>query len=168
MNQCRVAITTKCNLKCKYCCMEYSHIQETFTKVDSIQDILEYKNYDVFAITGGEPTIVPRLLQDTMCEIKMNTDARIHLWTNGIELYPEFVSVNKDLIDGINISIHDGSWNYVRWTQLNQIMPIRLHIWENLSTDMLREFCQLQNIKLNEWVMDECDINEDRFILEER
>ena len=166
MNQCRVAITTKCNLKCSYCCMEYPEIQETFTKVDNMYDIFEYKNYDVFAVTGGEPTLYPKLLQDVMSDIKMNTNARIHLWTNGIKPYPEFVIANREIIDGINISVHEGSWNYTRWTQLHEIMPIRLHVWDGLSNSRLREFCKTQNILLKEWKMDECDIDENRFLLE--
>jgi len=168
MNQCRVAITTKCNLRCPYCCMEYPEIQETFTSVESMQDIFERKEYSTFAITGGEPTLFPKLLQNVISDIKIHTEARVHLWTNGILLYPEFVIANKEIIDGINISIHEGSWNYLRWTQLHRVVPIRLHVWGGLSNDTLREFCYIQDILLREWKMDECHVDEDRYLLKDK
>ena len=167
MNQCRVVITRKCNLKCSYCCMKYPEILETFTRVQSMQDIFEHKSYDTFAVSGGEPTLSPKKLQNVVNDIKMNTSASVYLWTNGILLLPEFLIVNRGIIDGVNISIHEGGWDYRKWYQLHKIMPIRLHIWEGLSNDKLRRFCRTNNIRLNEWVMDECEKEEDRFILEE-
>jgi uncharacterized radical SAM superfamily Fe-S cluster-containing enzyme len=148
--------------------MKYSEVLDTFTRVSDMQEIFNKKQYDVFAVTGGEPTLDLERLQGIIYEIKVNTNARVHLWTNGIKLESHYVQANRDVIDGINISVHDGGWNYLKWWQLRQIIPIRLHIWEELSNDRLRRFCKQHNIYLNEWEMDKCDINEDRYILEER
>lgn len=140
---------------------------ETFKTVNSMQDIFEHKDYDVFAVSGGEPTLNYTRLQNVISDIKINTTAKVYLWTNGILLTPEYLQVNKDILDGVNISVHEGSWNYAKWFKLNRVMPIRLHIWEKLSNDELRNFCKTQDIRLNKWVLDECEKEEDRFILEE-
>jgi molybdenum cofactor biosynthesis enzyme MoaA len=168
MSQCRIVITRKCNLKCKYCCMEYPEIIDSFKQVSSLQEIFDHSNYDTFAVTGGEPTLNIKRLQNVVCDIKFNTNAKVYLWTNGILLTPEFLFFNRNIIDGVNISVHADNWDYRRWHNFHRIIPIRLHVWEELSNDKLRHFCKTHSIRLNEWVIDECDKDEDRFILESK
>ena len=163
--QCRIAVTLDCNLNCSYCCMtKIPDIYNSFT-VKYMDDILKTK-YDSFVITGGEPTLDLELLFMVINDIhRSQPKAKIYLHTNGVLLTEQFVVDNSHILDGINISIH-GEPDYDKYLKINNILPVRLHVWQELVTCKLSEFCEDHNIELKEWTMDDCEtIPEDRYIL---
>ena len=148
--------------------MKYPRVIDTFKRVDSITDI-DLRSYDSIAITGGEPLLYDgtTLLMANLVKTPTN---RVYLYTNGLLLNESFLLTARGMIDGINIGLHDPTIfdNEVglhRLLKFNEIIPVRILVWEKLLTDDLKIFFESNHISYRAWVMDECDNLEDRFIL---
>ena len=168
--QCRIALTTDCNLQCDYCCMKWPEMLRTFKKINRCDlNNLDFQKYRSFVITGGEPTLDLFRLYSTLFTLRNKTDVPIYLHTNGILLdrtiTGDFAFFN--LVDGINISLHeDVNWNLSKIKMMNLDVPIRLHVYDKLVNQELLDFVKATGIILKQWELDECDtVPEDRLLL---
>lgn len=99
-------VTRKCNNNCVFCSNPKF---DEYHSIDYIEKLLdEYKNNGVTEVylTGGEPTIHPRILEIISLVKKKDMVARII--TNGIKLSDEtfFSKLIDSGVDSINISFH--------------------------------------------------------------
>lgn len=166
MKQCRIVITTECNLTCTYCLMKDQEVVDTFTP-KTVDDIVGMPTYSTYLITGGEPTTDMTTLLRLIKSIHENhPDSRIYLYSNGTLLSNKRALALKHAgLHGINIGLHNDI-DYAQLWQLNSIIPLRLHRYINIVTPLLRKFCAEYSIPLKEWEMGQCDTeDEDRFIL---
>lgn len=188
--ECRVLITTECNNDCSYCCNKLPEIKQTF-KMDTMDNFIENtcKNYEVIKISGGEPMLCFTKLTKLVTGIKCrNENAEIYLYTNGHFLPMEkedIIRLCEDL-DGINVGHHgDGLYlltrsiyKAIRWKVLSDNVyrkslnpSIRLHVneelWNNLgeTKHTLNMMLGSAKINLKLWKMNECETEEDRFII---
>lgn len=170
--QCRIAITTKCNLSCEYCCMRtIPEIRNSF-KLANIGDILsEPVEFESFIITGGEPFMD---VEKTLSAIRsvQKICKPIYLHTNGvlIDITNERHCAILSRVDGLNISIHENNRDLNKYKVIASLLPnvsIKLHVWEKLVDDKLREFLEENpSIKTKIWKLDECStVPEKRYIL---
>jgi organic radical activating enzyme len=159
---CRIAVTLKCNLSCPYCIMKDDAIVKSF-KPASLEEILK-KNYDSYAITGGEPLTDPVRLSELL-EVLKGKKRPVYLYSNGKLLTREFLIAHQSLITSVNIGAH-GDIDRDKIVQLNELVSVRLHRWERLVDPELIEFCSGYGIKLKSWKMDDCKTQDDeRFLL---
>lgn len=99
-NECRIVITTECNINCYYCINQFYDVKKRFV-FERMQDVVNYK-FGVYNISGGEPFIE----FDKLCKLctlirKLNPDSKISVYTNGysdkiiddIDLY--FIGLHK-------------------------------------------------------------------------
>lgn len=135
-------LSNKCNLMCKMCASEYSHLIEKETK--SIKDptlrhFLGEKKYHYDAdfekidldqalsiyITGGEPTFNPLVYNFLQrCIDNKKTDLTINIQTNAAKITPKFFSLTKNFTNmTMNCSVDGvGKINeYQRWLLKNEV-----------------------------------------------
>lgn len=111
LNIVHLALSEKCNLKCKYCYVEGRVIDnKNVLKLDEykqiIDEILEFSPQCVFHITGGEPLLNPDWKEITSY-IKQK-GGRTWLMSNGTFFSEKNIQDIAKLFDNVSISI-DGS-----------------------------------------------------------
>ena len=98
LKRCELLITSKCNFKCPYCRGTDSSADITFEEAKRIVDIWAEDDLENIRFSGGEPTIVPWLL-DLIKYTKSKGIKRIAISTNGsakTELYDELILAGVD------------------------------------------------------------------------
>ncbi|TXT56256.1 MAG: Pyruvate formate-lyase 1-activating enzyme [Promethearchaeota archaeon] len=88
---CMVIFTTGCNLRCEFCYNKHLLLSESGRDVGEKKLINQIKNnslINAISITGGEPTLNPKLL--TFCKKLSELDKYISLDTNGTN--PTFIT----------------------------------------------------------------------------
>ena len=131
--KCRLKITNKCNLNCRYCINKSKEYVSKWIFINSIDEI-DFSRFRSIIISGGEPTMLSEnfLLYTLECiRKKAALETPIYLQTNGILLTKDFVKKADMLIDGIGLSIHDFDMFLhllPRYLDINRIKPIRLYI----------------------------------------
>lgn len=177
MKQCRVILTTECNLKCPYCCNKIKEVQDSF-KMITIDQLLE-KEYDCYNITGGEVGLAISKLINICTSIKnYHPLAKTFVYTNGyLDKVAEFWEMDElfSLVDGFNVGYHEGQymWDATRLAiMLNKRKPTRLHINDKVFANLKpnEDRCVHEAIKegvtLVLWKMNECNNQtEDRWII---
>lgn len=166
--QCRVVITTKCNMGCEYCCMKQEKVLETFQKIRPSEIPIILNNYSILAITGGEPMLNAHDIFNLAAEAKRR-DMQVFLYSNGTLLSEIFLVSVASLIDGITIGMHNYHISYSEILTINRMIPVRLLVWEKEINTEFIDFCLQYNIPYRAWRLDDCDNTEyeDRFILED-
>jgi len=168
--QARIMITDKCNYACYYCINKNKEVRNTF-KSCNISDILK-NEYSSYCITGGEPLLTYNKLTNLIKYLHYHSPTTsIYLYTNA-ELLDEEKA--KDLarlgVKSINIGAHNLVLSYftiTKWMDINDIIPIRIHRWNELKDDYLEHECYEANVPIKYWEMNKCDtVDEDRFFLE--
>ena len=126
--------SNKCNLQCRMCWPENSHlIAREFEKLDYHYDTAhpyvwgDYEHIQVEKLapgtriysTGGEPTIIPKFYEFLeKCVALGRTDFDIQLTTNGQKVSPKLVKLMKNF-DEVNFSFsidgYDKVNDYIRW-----------------------------------------------------
>lgn len=164
--QCRIAITTKCNLNCSYCCMKYDHIKKSFNNIKGLHEILDISRFESFGVTGGEPLMLFGKLVETLGHLR-ELGKPIYLYTNGLLLDFSKLFQLKGLIDGINIGLHKVDYQQLtQYVIFNSVIPMRIMVWEGNVDQKLLNFFKRHKLQYRAWVMDECDIpNEERYLL---
>lgn len=131
-----IRLSNKCNLMCRSCKPEHSHLidreykkfniehpqakQQTFKYSNlSLIDIEKLTPYTRVYLTGGEPTIMPQVLFFMeQCIALRRTDFDFTLGTNGAKLSPKFLKLSKHF-SNMNFSVSlDGYGkinDYWRW-----------------------------------------------------
>lgn len=173
MRACRILLSTKCNLKCQYCCNNLPEIQEQF-KMKTLVTLFKTP-YDVYNISGGEPFLDYDYLLNICKEIKKaNSHCKVYIYTNGTKSID--MTLHDELykyIDGFNIGVHDSNYDQalMSFFKFNIVTSVRLHIQENyknrltpMQTKLINEIKETNKLKI--WKMNECNVeNEDRFII---
>ena len=147
--------------------MKYEDVLNGFKKLQTLAELPELKQYDAFAVTGGEPLLEEGRLFIVLAALKREQKP-IYLYTNGLLLTNEYATELRKYVDGINIGLHKIDIDLVgKLIRIHkEIVPIRILVWEKLCPTYLEELCREHDIALRKWKMDECDIeNEDRFLL---
>jgi organic radical activating enzyme len=135
-----VDVTGQCNIKCKYCYHDNSFGSRLVENI--IDEIKYYSDKAPFALTGGEPTLHPDIIEiiDKSCEV-----GETWLLTNGIKLADE-VFFDKILNTGL---LHDG------------LLSIGLSFHkESLGKDLeFVELCRKKGVKIGTsfYVIDDLD-----------
>jgi organic radical activating enzyme len=170
--ECRILITTECNLSCEYCCNKIESEQEKI-KMSTLPQILE-KNYDVIKITGGEPLLSLGKLWRTIHDIKkLKKIPEIYIYTNmsneRIYSNAEYIIKNK-LADGFSISSHDSSNTLFIKTIINKFKSMtKLRIsFQDVLKDKVNNHSikkYLKDIPVTYWTLNDCDKKEDRYII---
>jgi len=165
--QCRIAITTECNLNCKYCCMKDPTVFSSFRECVDIKDIPDLHKYESFAITGGEPLTDP-ILTVLIADALKNYPGKKFLYTNGTLADENFLPLIARAYDGINIGLHPETKKLKQSEilNINSYIPVRLLICEDSANTEFFEFVKKYNIAYRLWKINDCENqNEDRFIL---
>jgi organic radical activating enzyme/L-amino acid N-acyltransferase YncA len=105
-----IDVTSKCNVKCKYCYHDNNGSERTVE--DIYQEALE-NNHAPFILTGGEPTLHKDLKEIIL---KLKTLGEVNLLTNGIKLcdekyFDEIMPLlsNENGIHDVSLSFHKES-----------------------------------------------------------
>lgn len=119
----KLVIPGGCNAKCPFCYNKDKNMtcdkqQFLNTFIDSLDDIIHRignKNPISVDITGGEPTLDPEFLSRILIKLRnyniKSKVLRVTMTTNGTHLQ-EVIPYMKDVIDYVNISVHD--WRPLR------------------------------------------------------
>lgn len=117
----RVAITDYCNLKCFFCSNEGMIKQQRNSKHIDIKDfeylinILAENNLKQISLTGGEPTLHPKL--EKILEIITRSNIKNTFFhTNGIELNQDLIDCSLKEFSKIAVSIH--ALDYTIWHKI--------------------------------------------------
>ena len=114
----KLVIPCGCNAKCPFCynkdkqisCDEKQFLNDFINSLDNIIKKIGDKNPISVDITGGEPTLNPKLLEKVLIKLKKynikSKVLRTTLTTNGTNLN-SIIPFMKDVIDYVNISVHD-------------------------------------------------------------
>ena len=170
--ECRILITTECNLSCSYCC-NLIPAEQAKIKMSTLPQILEM-GYEVIKITGGEPFLAVRRLRKIAFEFhKLNPRPLIYVYTNmslGSIYKAAYAIAISGLIDGINISIHNvDNISIVKKAikYMHGLVSIRLHI-QDIRYDEIRKYLELElleKVNVKTWTLNKCDVDEDRYII---
>lgn len=116
----KLVIPSGCNAKCPFCYnkdKQVSYDKEQFlynfmASLDNIITLIGNKNPVSLDITGGEPTLDIELLKDVLIKLKeydiKSKVLRVTLTSNGSNL-KAVIPYMKDIINYVNISVHDWS-----------------------------------------------------------
>ena len=162
----RVLVSWKCNLKCSYCCNDTLPEIRASIRPTTL-DSLDFSQYNVVCISGGEPLLFLDRVKD-VCERAKGKF--IVLYTNGILMTPQIAG---DLaawgVNAINVGLHEPKtfhplirkvWDSVQGLQ----MSVRFHV-EDTHTDLA---IQHPGLSFRFWHKDDCERdNEDRVVLTE-
>ena len=170
MEQCRIIVTTECNLKCSYCLMENPEVRESIGDVPATMADILSKNYDVYCLTGGEIFHNKKRLYSVLTKIReRDMDAKIYLYTNGTLIDKEDIQRLRYVVDGINWGLHGAFFPQVqeKMKLVNQYIPVRilrLDVYRDLHR--IRDFAKRNGMTYRVVEKDRCDtIPEDRYIL---
>jgi MoaA/NifB/PqqE/SkfB family radical SAM enzyme len=171
MKTCRVILTTECQFSCSYCCNRLPEVQNKF-KMTTVDQLVNME-YDVFNITGGEIGLCTDKVVRIVHQLKDNRPkSKIYLYTNGLISAYSVLGLG-DLINGINIGIHDESdWLLVMEDvakYINNGIKVRVHV-EDKKWKKVDKYCRKvlkdNNVEVKLWKRDECDNpNEDWWIV---
>lgn len=119
----KLVIPGGCNAKCPFCynkdkdmsCDKQQFLDNFIGSLDDIITRIGDKNPISVDITGGEPTLDPEYLSKVFIKLKefniKSKVLRVTMTTNGTHL-KEVIPYMKDVVDYVNISIHD--WRPIR------------------------------------------------------
>ncbi len=111
INYLRLAITDRCNLRCRYCMPEegvasISHEQTlSYEELERLVRLFQGLGINKVRITGGEP-FVRRGCYEFIKTLKKNLGVeQVYLTTNGVETYRYLEGLKEIGISGINLSL---------------------------------------------------------------
>lgn len=101
INQCIITVTRNCNLRCSFCyAKKTGYIENDIIKYEDIKKIVDFCNeakIKFVVLTGGEPTLYPRIIEVIKYIKSRENNMLATIVTNGMQL-AEF-HFCKDLID---------------------------------------------------------------------
>lgn len=162
----RVLVSWKCNLKCSYCCNEQEQFRKDIRPV-KIDDI-NWGNYNVYCISGGEPLLNPLKVYEGLD--RCDKSKMIILYTNGIllnSLYAKAFAARG--VKAINVGLHnpkqfDSIIRQVLFATKETKLSVRFHAQDIYQEELMAKF---PGVNFRFWKMNDCDRdNEDRVVLE--
>ena len=126
-----------CNWNCRWCPTKFSILKDMMPitmSIDQITELLLNFGNDtetMAAISGGEPLIQKEEVLKSIKSLKMNTNYRVMLLTNGSRIDEEFIENANNLdLDGIDISFYclDDEWHrcYTGYSNKETINALKL------------------------------------------
>ena len=113
-----IEVTRRCNLKCKFCARGDSQNKNISKDViDKVLDELKGTYIETLRITGGEPFLVPEIIEyliDKIIEQHIYI-GRICIFTNGTKFSPELVGAFKRLLNHLR-NIEQEIPQLIRWS----------------------------------------------------
>lgn len=116
----KLVIPCGCNAKCPFCynkdkpVAQYdinSFLNNFISSLEHLLNEIGNKNPVSFDITGGEPTLDVDLLSLVLIKLKefhiRDKVSRVTMTTNGTNLYQIPIELMRDVVDYVNISVHD-------------------------------------------------------------
>ena len=160
----RLAITDKCNLRCRYCMPEegidFSQQTElmSLTEIDRLGSIFAALGVKKIRLTGGEPFMRKDILQ--ILDVLSNHCKNINLTTNASLITPYIQHLHKYNISSFNISIDSLSRErFFAITKRDQFQEVYGTIWslyemgfriklnivvmKGINDDEIIDFCEL-------------------------
>jgi len=161
----RLALTDKCNLTCKYCCMQDPNIRSTFKETNKFPDVSQATSV---AITGGEPLILEQhKITKTLLNIRKQTKAPIYLYTNGIYLNHHRCRMMSPFVAGINVGWHEHNEELFEYLfkAIDVIIPVRLMI-QNTNIEAIAR-AHKEEVDYKIWTLGDCASaeNEERWLM---
>lgn len=103
----RVSITNRCNLRCTYCLPENARFAQLDASVPELCELMSLVAAAVpvhkLRITGGEPTLEPRLVELTRHAASLTP--QVALTSNGTRLAPHLPALREAGLQRLNISL---------------------------------------------------------------
>ena len=101
MKELRLLLFKDCNRKCKGCCNKDWDL-------DNLPVCKSFKDYKTIMLTGGEPMLNPKLVEETIMAIRrINKTAKIIMYTAKVDHY-NILYICK-LLDGLTLTLHKQS-----------------------------------------------------------
>jgi cyclic pyranopterin phosphate synthase len=107
----RVSVTDRCNMRCMYC-MPYNNTtwfdQDnllSYEQIFHIVSIFSELGVDNIKITGGEPTVRPKIENLVKLLSSISTIKSISMTTNGLLLKDKTKQLKDAGLDGVNVSL---------------------------------------------------------------
>jgi molybdenum cofactor biosynthesis enzyme MoaA len=166
----RIKITGRCNLRCEFCHEEgkesmkqMSNIEGDEAFLQQISDICSKEGIEDIVLTGGEPTLNPKLSNIIKNLSTLKDINSIRLVTNGSGKYSDnfWLSLKENGLTSITFSVHDLFGNLVNQnnnvdcaTKLGLYVKVNMVVYDTLETltnayNSLLEFKDLDIVLLN-------------------
>lgn len=148
----RLLLWEDCNRSCEGCCNKNWNLSELPVCVD-------YNDYDLIMLTGGEPMLNPSALLLTIKKIRQQTAAPIYVYTADVDDLDAAFTV-LEAVDGITLTLHDQSdvenfQTFDHCIVMKQISgkSLRLNVFKNI--DLSEVNTSGWQVKDNiEWILD--------------
>ena len=143
-----VKVTKGCNAKCLFCAnADAKDTNEKFNLPKLLAIIQEFQNKDIIVnrinITGGEPSLVPNLVQSILKECNSNIykDIHLHLNTNGLFRQSQELMRNPRW-NSISVSLHH--YDLAKLSELyGAAIPETALAFERIDTNKVNVSCNL-------------------------
>lgn len=93
-----VWVTTRCQLRCRYCYMSAGDVQETDLAPETFATAARHLGLGPDAevqIAGGEPLLAPHLIESVAAQARRLGVTRISVQTNGVDIDEHFIALVK-------------------------------------------------------------------------
>lgn len=162
MKKLRLLVTPECNRNCEGCCNKEWNLE-------ALPACTSYEGYDEIILTGGEPMLYPRRVQNIIHQIKSeNPTAKIILYSAHQEKLLQH-SLMLEHIDGITLTLHTRD-DAMKFAMMNEMLLSIEFGHMNLRLNVFKE-CDYEphlimwNVKNNiEWIKD-CPLPQDEVFM---
>lgn len=159
VNYLRLAITDRCNLRCRYCMPAHGvdtvphHDVLSFEEMERLVRILSVAGISKVRITGGEPFARLGCLQFMQRVAAMDSVTSLHLTTNGVATHRHLDGLRDLGLSSINLSLDTlDRQRFVRITRRDHLHQVLATLEGALARDIL--------VKINSVVLDDTDDSE--------
>lgn len=142
MKKLRLLLWNDCNRNCPGCC-------NNDWNLDALEKTTNFKGYSEIILTGGEPMLKPLSVTHVCQEIRLQTTAKIYMYTAKVN---DLTMVNMVLkyIDGITLTLHTKN-DVFDFKKLNNYIMCRLGL-ENKSLRLnVFKGINMGSINLSKW-----------------
>ena len=102
-----IDLTSRCNLRCRHCSTSYGEIPSIDMEFDNLKRIIYWcKKNEIrdVTLTGGEIFLLDDI-NEKLRWIRANFDGKIGIMTNGTLIRDEQISILKETVDSVDISL---------------------------------------------------------------
>ena len=99
LKELRLFMWANCHKACLQCCNQYWDL-------GALPDCDDYSPYDVISITGGEPLLYSRTVQNVIRQIRKTSKAEIYVYTAKVDFLIDVLPV-VHAADGLTVTLHD-------------------------------------------------------------
>ena len=122
----------KCNRSCEGCC-------NNDFDLNALEVVTDYSDYDLVMLTGGEPMLNPKLIVDTVEEIRQTSNASIYMYTAKSKRALDLIAI-LHCVDGITLTLHE-SYDVTPFIELSTLIrkmgitnkSLRLNVFNGIN-----------------------------------